>query len=84
MAHHKSAVKRIRSSEKRRIRNRQDRKKLKTLTQAVYTSENKEQAEKALAEALPYIDKSINRGIIHKNKAARRKSKLAKLVNDMK
>ena len=83
MAHHKSALKRIRSSEKRRTRNRQDRKKLKTLAQAVRSSENKEVAQQALAAALPFIDKISAKGILHKNKAARQKSKLTKFVNKM-
>lgn len=83
MAHHKSALKRIRSSEIRRLRNRHNRKKLKTSIQSVRNAENKEQGEKSLAEAMPVLDQAVSKGIIHLNKAARQKSKLTKYVRNL-
>ena len=83
MAHHKSALKRIRSSEIRRLKNRHNRKKLKTLIQSVRSSENKEQGEKSLAQALPFLDHAVSKGIIHRNKAARQKSNLTKYVKNL-
>ena len=83
MAHHKSAVKRIRSSEIRRIRNRVMRKKLHTLTKAVHAAEKKEDAEKALKTVTSYLDQLALRGIVHKNKAANYKSKLTRRVNNL-
>jgi len=83
MANHKSAFKRIRSSETRRLRNRHNRKKLKSLIQSVRSSENKEQGEKSLAQAMPVIDQAVSKGIIHRNKAARQKSKLTQYVKNL-
>jgi small subunit ribosomal protein S20 len=83
MAHHKSAQKRIRSSEMRRLRNRQNRKKLKTLTQSVRNAETKEHAAESLAKAMPFLDKAVAKKIIHRNKAARQKSALTKFVKNL-
>lgn len=83
MAQNKSAQKRIRSSEMRRLRNRQNRKKLKTLTQSVRNAENKEQGAESLAKAMPLIDKAVAKKIIHRNKAARQKSALTKFVKNL-
>ena len=83
MAHHKSAIKRIRSSEIRRLRNRVMRKKLHTLTKAVRSADKKEDAEKALKSVTSYLDQLASRGIVHKNKAANYKSKLTRRVNSI-
>jgi len=83
MAHHKSALKRIRSSSTRRLRNRQDRKKLTTLTKSVRAATTKEEGQKLLALAIPCIDQSASMKIIHRNKADREKSRLTKFVNKM-
>ena len=83
MAHHKSAIKRIRSSETRRLKNRHNRKRLKTLIQSVRSSENKEQGEKSLAKAMPFLDQAVSKRIIHRNKAARQKSNLTKYVKSL-
>lgn len=83
MAHHKSALKRIRSSSTRRLRNRQDRKKLTTLTKSVRAAQTKEEGQKLLALAIPCIDQSASMKIIHRNKADREKSRLTKFVNKM-
>jgi len=81
MAHHKSAFKRIRTSSKRRLVNRQKRSKLHTLTTAVRNASSKEDGQTALARLVPYLDKLSASNIIHKNKAANQKSKLTKFVN---
>jgi small subunit ribosomal protein S20 len=83
MAHHKSAKKRIRTSEKNRLVNRTKKSKLHTLTKAVREAENKEDAKKALDRVLPFLDKMAQTNAIHFNKAANQKSKLARFVNKM-
>ncbi|MCC5946261.1 MAG: 30S ribosomal protein S20 [Bernardetiaceae bacterium] len=80
MANHKSALKRIRSNEAKRLRNRYQLKTTRTYIKRLRTAENKEEAEKMLPEVFSMIDKLAKRNIIHKNKAANNKSKLAKHV----
>jgi small subunit ribosomal protein S20 len=81
MAHHKSAIKRIRTSEKQRITNKQHRSKLHTLTKSVREADSKENAEAGLNRVTTFIDKMAAKGLIHRNKAANRKSRLARFVN---
>ena len=83
MAHHRSAIKRIKTSAKRRAVNRQKRSRMATLIKSVRMAENKKDAEAALIEALPYLDKIASNNIIHKNKASNQKSKLTKFVSKM-
>ena len=83
MAHHKSALKRIRTSRKQRSENRQQRSKLHSMTKAVHTADSKEKAQAALDRVMPVIDKMAAKRLIHKNKAANRKSRLAKFVNQI-
>ena len=83
MAHHQSAIKRIRTSAKRRNVNRQYRSKLQTLIKSVRMANKKKEGEEALTQALPYLDKMASRNIIHKNKAANQKSKLTKFVSKL-
>jgi small subunit ribosomal protein S20 len=84
MAHHKSAKKRIRTNERRRLRNQAAMSKVKTLVKKVHSSENKDDAAKNLKEAVSYIDKNVTKGRLHKNTAARKKSSLTKFVNNLK
>ena len=83
MAHHKSAEKRIRTAEKNRISNRRNRSQLYTVTKAVRQAKSREEGDTALAAALPFLDKMAQKGIIHRNKAARQKSKLTKFVHSL-
>jgi small subunit ribosomal protein S20 len=83
MANHKSAKKRIRQSETRRVRNQAAQTKMKTLVKKVQLIKEKAAAEVALIEAVSYIDKSVNKGRLHKNTAARRKSSLTRHVNSL-
>jgi len=83
MAHHKSAKKRIRSSEKRRIRNQATRSKLNTLVRKVYSMEDNEKLLTTYKEAVSFIDKTVSKGRLHKNTAARKKSAITRHVNKL-
>lgn len=79
MANIKSAKKRARQEVKRRSHNASLRSKVRTYIKKVISAietGNKEAATAAYAEAVPVIDGMVNKGIIHKNKAARNKSRL--------
>lgn len=84
MAQHQSAKKRVRTSARRHERNKMYKSKLKTHIKKVKSSENKETAAVALKEAQSVIDKLVTKGIIPKNTAANKKSKLTRYVNSMK
>ena len=84
MANHKSAKKRIRTSEKRRLMNKEANSRLKTLIKKVKDQSEKAVAEPILKEAVSFIDKSVTKGRMHKNTAARRKSSLTRFVNGLK
>ncbi len=81
MAHHKSAKKRIKTSEKKRVANKAALSKVKTLVKKVYATEDKVQAEALLKEASKVLDKTAAKGRLHKNNVARKKSALTKHVN---
>ena len=86
MANHKSALKRIRSSERKRIRNRSYRSQTRTQikkARLAIDSENREDAVAATHEAIRLLDKAANKGIIHKRNAARRKSRLMRRLNQL-
>lgn len=83
MPQHKSAIKRVRQNERRREHNRTQRSKMKTLVKKVYEIDDKEEAEEAFKKASAYLDKMANKGIVHENFAARRKSRLANYVNNL-
>ena len=83
MAHHQSALKRIRTSEKKRQVNRQNKSKLHTLTKAVRNAASKEEGEKALNRIVPFLDKMASGNVIHRKKAANQKSRLTKHVNKL-
>ena len=82
MANIKSQIKRNRQNEKRRVRNKAVRSELRTRTKtAVAAAEaGAENAAEAERLAMKRIDKAATKGVIHKNAAARRKSRLAKRV----
>jgi len=82
MANIKSQIKRNRQNEKRRMRNRAVRSEMKTRTRTVLASANAgEETEESLKAAIKTIDKAASQGVIHKNKAARDKSRLVKRIN---
>jgi small subunit ribosomal protein S20 len=78
----KSAEKRVRTNEKRAARNRQARSRLRTALKKVRTADTQEAGDAALREATELLDRAASRRLIHPNKAARTKSRLAKLVNE--
>lgn len=84
MPQHKSAEKRVRQSEGRRLRNKADLSRVKTLVKKVRSAKEKGLAEAALKTATKVLDQMAAKGVIHKNNASNQKSKLAKFVNAMK
>ena len=83
MANHKSALKRIRQSEKKRLRNRYYHKTARTALKVFKSEENKDAAAVQLPLVISLLDKLVKKNIIHKNKAANLKSKLTKHVNKL-
>ncbi|MFY0625109.1 MAG: 30S ribosomal protein S20 [Reichenbachiella sp.] len=81
MANHKSALKRIRSNEAKRLRNRYQHKTTRTFIKRLKETASKPEAEELLKTVTGMIDKLAKNNIIHKNKAAHQKSQLAKLVS---
>ena len=84
MANIKSALKRIRSSERKRTRNKPVRTALKTYVrsaQAEIAAHNTDDAAAAVVHAISALDKAASKGIIHKNQAARRKARLMARFN---
>lgn len=86
MANIKSQIKRNKTNEKRRVRNQAVKSELKTLvrkTREAIEAGDKELAEENLKIASRKLDVAVSKGVIHKNQAAKRKSKLAARVNQM-
>ena len=84
MANHKSAIKRIRSSETKKQRNRYQHKTARTAMKKFFDTTKKKDAEKELPALNSMIDKLAKNNVIHKNKSANIKSKLAKHVSSLK
>ena len=80
MANIKSQKKRIKTNEKRAERNKAVRSELKTRVKTATKAAGTPEGEAALREAVKRIDMAVSKGIIHKNAAARRKSRLMKKV----
>ena len=83
MANHKSALKRIRSSEVRRERNRYQLKSSRTMIKKLLETTDKTEAQELLKQATRMVDRLAKNNIIHKNKAANNNSRLAKYVNGL-
>jgi small subunit ribosomal protein S20 len=83
MANHKSAEKRIRANEVKRVRNRYQHKTTRTFIKKLRTTTVKSEAEALLKEVTAMIDKLAKKNIIHWKKAANQKSNLAKYVNKL-
>ncbi|MDA8419050.1 MAG: 30S ribosomal protein S20 [Desulfobacteraceae bacterium] len=84
MANHKSAIKRIRQSADRNLRNRAHKSKMKTAIKAVFAAIEEQSAEKAqaaLRAAIPVIDHVAVKGAVPKKTASRKVSRLTKRVN---
>ena len=80
MANHKSALKRIRSNETKRLQNRYKHKTARNAMKKLRETTNKKEAQKLLSEVTSMLDKLAKRNIIHANKAANLKSSLTKHV----
>ena len=83
MAHHKSAKKRIRSSEKKKNSNKMVESKIRTYYKKTLSVTNKEEVEKLYKEAVAILDRSVVKGKLHLNNAARKKSRLTKHLNSV-
>lgn len=84
MANTKSAIKRLRSAERRRLHNRVFRGQARTAVRKariLMDKGNIEEAREAVQVATRALDKAAAKGIIHKNNAARRKSRLMQQLN---
>ena len=87
MANTKSAIKRIRSSERRKMINQIHRSRARTFvkrTRSLISAGRLEEAEAMALQATSALDKAAQKGVIHKNNAARRKSRLMKQLNQAK
>ena len=84
MANHKSAKKRIRTAERKRVANKNASSKIKSSLKKVFDSKNKEEAEKLYKEAVSLLDKNTTKNRIPKNNASRKKSQLTKHLNSLK
>jgi small subunit ribosomal protein S20 len=86
LAHHKSAIKRIKQNAKRNARNRHVSTTLKTYIKRVreaVAAKDKDAATAALKAAIPVIDASASKGVIHNSNASRNVSRLTILVNTL-
>ncbi len=84
MANIKSAIKRVKTNEKRRLRNASQKSALRTAVKAAEVAvenNNVDNAKQALIIATKKLDKAVTKGLIHKNAASRKKSRLAKKLN---
>jgi len=84
MAHHKSSLKRIRQDIKKRLHNRYYAKTTRNLVRKLRALKEQAEAKALLPSVASSLDKLAKTNIIHKNKAANLKSKLAKYVNSLK
>jgi small subunit ribosomal protein S20 len=80
MANHKSALKRIRSNEKRRVLNKYQHKTTRNAIRKLRSLDNAKEAQKMFPTIVGMIDKLAKKNVIHANKAANLKSGLAKFV----
>ncbi len=83
MAHHKSAIKRIKTSRIQNMRNRHYKSTMRTYLKKIRQTTNKEEAQELLPKVVGYLDKLARKGIIHKNNAANKKSKITRYVNSL-
>lgn len=80
MANHKSAIKRIRSNDAKRLRNRYQAKSTRTVLKKLQNEKDKKAAQELLPKLTSMLDKLAKTNVIHKNKAANLKSKAARRV----
>ncbi len=80
MANIKSAIKRNRQNEKRAIANKTVRSQMRTYHKKALAAAGTDESDESLRLAVKHIDKAASKGIIHKNAAARKKSRLVKAM----
>jgi len=83
MSRNKSVQKRIRQAEKARVRNKHYKSLIKTIMKKVKSAKSREEAEPIFRKAVSTIDSVAGKGIIHKNNAARKKSRLAAYITKL-
>ena len=83
MANHQSALKRIRSNNTKYLRNRYQLKTCRTFIKKLTLTTDKKEAVLLFPKVVAMLDKLAMRNIIHKNKSANNKAKLAKYVNSL-
>lgn len=87
MANIKSQIKRIRTNEKRRMRNQSVRSRMKTMVKKALSAQTgmpgEADKQTALVAAISAIDRAASRGVIHPNAAARKKSNLMRQVHKL-
>lgn len=83
MANIKSAIKRAEVAKQNTLRNAPIKKNVKTVVRKFVEADSKETAAAALKQAVEVLDKAVTKGVLHKNAAARKKSRLAKKLNNM-
>lgn len=79
----KSSKKRLRISLKAQVRNKNIRTRMRTAIKKVRTAEDKTTAETALGEAISIVDSTVRKGKLHRNTAARYKSRLSHFVTTL-
>lgn len=84
MANHKSAIKRIRSNNAKRVENRYYAKSTRTAVKKLRGTSDAKEANELLPKVSSMLDKLAKKNVIHKNKASNLKSKLAKKVASLK
>ena len=84
MAHHKSAIKRIRQNSKKRLQNRYYGKTTRNMVSKIRSTTDKKEAQEMLPQVFSQLDKLAKRNQIHKNKASNLKSSLTNYVNGLK
>ena len=83
MANHKSAIKRIRSNDAKRVRNRYHAKTMRNALRKFRAISEKNVAVEELPKLVAMIDKLAKKSVIHQNKAGNLKSKLTKMTNSL-
>ncbi|MCF8388458.1 MAG: 30S ribosomal protein S20 [Bacteroidales bacterium] len=83
MANHKSALKRIRQNNKRRLHNRYYARTMRNALKSFRSLTDKKEAEEKLSQVVSFIDRLAKKNVIHKNKASNLKSKLMKQANSL-
>ncbi|MFN8153592.1 MAG: 30S ribosomal protein S20 [Bacteroidia bacterium] len=84
MANHKSAEKRIRSNDSKRVRNRYQAKTTRNLLKELRSTKDKSKAAAMIPELSAMLDRLAKKNVIHKNKAANLKSSIQMHVNNLK